>query len=81
MAFRVLIPARYASTRLPGKVLMPLAGRPMIEHVWRRASRAEGLERVVVLRAGRAVADGGPTEVFAEDGWPTLRGAGLEPPA
>ena len=40
------IPARYGSTRLPGKVLMPLAGRPMIEHVWRRASRAEGLERV-----------------------------------
>lgn len=32
-----MIPARYASTRLPGKPLLPLAGRPMVEHVWRRA--------------------------------------------
>jgi 3-deoxy-manno-octulosonate cytidylyltransferase (CMP-KDO synthetase) len=33
-----LIPARYASTRLPGKVLADIDGRPMIEHVYRRAS-------------------------------------------
>ena len=38
MTFRVVIPARYASTRLPGKPLLPIAGRPMVEHVWRRAS-------------------------------------------
>lgn len=37
MSFRIVIPARYASTRLPGKPLLPIAGRPMIEHVWRRA--------------------------------------------
>lgn len=43
------IPARYASTRLPGKPLREIAGRPMIEHVVRRARRAERLERVVVL--------------------------------
>lgn len=43
------IPARFASTRLPGKPLLPLAGRPMIEHVYRRAQRAAGIDRVVVL--------------------------------
>jgi 3-deoxy-manno-octulosonate cytidylyltransferase (CMP-KDO synthetase) len=43
------IPARYDSKRLPGKVLLPIAGRPMIEHVYRRAARAKGLTRLVVL--------------------------------
>ena len=42
-----LIPARMASTRLPGKPLADIAGEPMIVHVWRRAVEA-GLERVVV---------------------------------
>jgi 3-deoxy-manno-octulosonate cytidylyltransferase (CMP-KDO synthetase) len=51
------IPARWGSTRLPGKALLPLAGRPMIEHVWRRASRAPGLDRVVVLTDHQLVAD------------------------
>ncbi len=36
---------------------MPIAGRPMIEHVWRRASQAEGLERVVVLTDDERVAE------------------------
>lgn len=43
------IPARYASTRLPGKALADIAGRPMIEHVYRRALEVEGLDRIVVL--------------------------------
>jgi 3-deoxy-manno-octulosonate cytidylyltransferase (CMP-KDO synthetase) len=46
-SFRVAIPARYASTRFPGKPLTPIAGRPMLEHVWRRACEA-GAEEVVV---------------------------------
>jgi 3-deoxy-D-manno-octulosonate cytidylyltransferase len=53
------IPARYASSRLPGKPLLPIAGRPMIEHVYARAAQARGLARVVVLtddeRIARAV--------------------------
>lgn len=53
------IPARYGSTRLPGKPLLPIAGRPMIEHVYTRVARARGLDRVVVLtddeRIARAV--------------------------
>jgi 3-deoxy-manno-octulosonate cytidylyltransferase (CMP-KDO synthetase) len=44
----VVIPARYESTRFPGKVLALIAGRPMIEHVYRRASRARGIARVLV---------------------------------
>lgn len=39
-AFHVVIPARYGSTRLPAKVLRPLAGRPMIAHVYERAQRS-----------------------------------------
>jgi len=46
--FRVAIPARHASTRLPGKPLAPLAGRPMIEHVYRLATRSSAVEVVVV---------------------------------
>lgn len=45
--FRVAIPARYGSTRLPGKPLRLLAGRPMIEHVYRRAL-ASGADTVVI---------------------------------
>jgi 3-deoxy-manno-octulosonate cytidylyltransferase (CMP-KDO synthetase) len=45
--FRVVIPARYASTRLPGKPLADIGGRPMIAHVWRRAVES-GADQVVV---------------------------------
>ncbi len=45
--FKVAIPARYASTRLPGKPLRLIAGRPMIEHVYRKAM-ASGAQEVVI---------------------------------
>src|ERR1700748_1532326 len=45
--FVVAIPARYASQRLPGKPLLPIAGEPMVLHVARRA-RAAGPRDVVV---------------------------------
>jgi 3-deoxy-manno-octulosonate cytidylyltransferase (CMP-KDO synthetase) len=66
------IPARYGSTRLPGKPLLPIAGRPMIEHVYTRVARARGLDRVVVLtddeRIARAVeAFGGECEMTPAD--------------
>ncbi|HVT16795.1 MAG TPA: 3-deoxy-manno-octulosonate cytidylyltransferase [Thermoanaerobaculia bacterium] len=50
------IPARYASTRLPGKPLLQIAGRPMIEHVYTRVARARGLSRVVVLTDDERIA-------------------------
>jgi len=43
-----IIPARYQSTRLPAKALLDLAGRPMIEHVYRRASDARSVDAVLV---------------------------------
>ena len=45
--FRVVIPARYASSRLPGKALAPLAGKPLVQHVWERASQSAAAEVLV----------------------------------
>ncbi|MET0597743.1 MAG: 3-deoxy-manno-octulosonate cytidylyltransferase [Mesorhizobium sp.] len=56
MSVLVLIPARMASTRLPGKPLADIAGRPMIVHVAERAAAA-GLGRVVVATDTVAVAE------------------------
>ena len=50
----VLIPARMASTRLPGKPLADICGEPMIVHVWRRATEA-GVGPVVVATDDRRV--------------------------
>ena len=44
----IVIPARYGSTRLPGKPLVTLAGRPMIERVYERAKQAKTAGRVIV---------------------------------
>jgi len=56
MSTLILIPARMASTRLPGKPLADIAGAPMIVHVARRAAEA-GLGRVVVATDTGAVAE------------------------
>jgi 3-deoxy-manno-octulosonate cytidylyltransferase (CMP-KDO synthetase) len=56
MSVLILIPARMASTRLPGKPLADIAGKPMIVHVARRAAES-GLGRVVVATDTAAVAD------------------------
>ncbi|HTD10470.1 MAG TPA: 3-deoxy-manno-octulosonate cytidylyltransferase [Steroidobacteraceae bacterium] len=45
--FRVIIPARYAATRLPGKLLLPLAGKPIMQWVYERASAAGALEVLI----------------------------------
>lgn len=55
MAFTVLIPARLASTRLPGKPLADIAGRPMVVRVAERA-RQSGAQRVVVATDSAAIA-------------------------
>ncbi len=44
----VIIPARYESTRLPGKPLADLHGQPMIQRVYERARASRGVDRVVV---------------------------------
>ena len=43
-----VVPARYGSTRYPGKPLASIAGKPMIQHVWERAREAQRLDAVVV---------------------------------
>lgn len=51
--FRVVIPARYGSTRLPGKPLLPLAGRPMIEWVYQRACRSSARQVLIATDDAR----------------------------
>src|SRR5947199_9965122 len=51
----VVIPARYASTRLPGKPLVSLAGKPMIQRVYERAKLAQRVDRVVVATADERI--------------------------
>ncbi|HSW49558.1 MAG TPA: 3-deoxy-manno-octulosonate cytidylyltransferase [Bryobacteraceae bacterium] len=43
-----VIPARYASSRFPGKALALIAGKTMLQHVWERASRARSLSRLLI---------------------------------
>lgn len=52
-----VIPARLGSERLARKPLQLLAGRPIIQHVWEKASQISGLERVVVATESDEVAD------------------------
>ena len=51
--FRVVIPARYASTRLPGKALLPMAGKPMIQWVWERAGKSWAAEVIIATDDSR----------------------------
>ena len=43
-----IIPARFASTRFPGKPLVDIAGKSMIQRVYEQASKAESLSKVVI---------------------------------
>lgn len=51
-----VIPARYASTRFPGKSLSLIAGKPMIQHVWERATLSRYLTQVVVATDDERIA-------------------------
>lgn len=53
--FRVVIPARYGSSRLPGKPLQPLAGKPMIQWVYERARNSKAHEVIVATEDERIV--------------------------
>ncbi len=55
MIFRVVIPARHASARLPGKVLLPLGGKPMLQWVYEGAAGA-GAERVLIATDDERIA-------------------------
>src|SRR5215208_6737661 len=53
----VIIPARYASTRLRAKALHLIAGKPLLQHVWERCRLAKGIERVIVATDDMRIAD------------------------
>lgn len=54
--FMVVIPARFASTRLPGKPLLDIAGKPMIQHVYNRACESDA-SAVVIATDDQRIAD------------------------
>ena len=53
----VVIPARYASTRLPGKPLVSLAGKPMVQRVYEQAKLAQTVHRVLVATDDQRIVD------------------------
>lgn len=52
-----IIPARYASTRFPGKPLAQLAGRPIIQHVYERVLQASSIDRAVIATDDERIAE------------------------
>ena len=54
--FVVVIPSRYASARLPGKPLLEINGKPMIEHVYERAVESGATEVVIATDDERIAA-------------------------
>ena len=66
MKVLVAIPARYASTRFPGKPLAMLGGKSIINRVWQRATSAEGVDDVVVATDDERICD--HVEFFAGEG-------------
>lgn len=51
----IVIPARYGSTRFPGKPLALIDGTPVIEHVWRKAVKSRTAERIIVATDDRRI--------------------------
>lgn len=52
-----IIPARWASTRFPGKPLALLRDKPLVQHVWERASRAKSVGRVIIATDDMRIAE------------------------
>jgi 3-deoxy-manno-octulosonate cytidylyltransferase (CMP-KDO synthetase) len=75
MGVTVIIPARYASTRFPGKPLADLCGKPMIQWVYERSALCESVDRVIVAtdddRIARAVEQFGGDVVMTRSDHPT----------
>lgn len=57
MRTAVIIPARLAATRLPGKPLAEIAGKPMVQWVYERAAKAKGVTKVLVATPDTAILD------------------------
>jgi len=57
-SFIIAIPARYESTRLPGKALRELAGKPLVQHVWERAIASQA-DKVIIATDDERIAAAG----------------------
>jgi len=70
-----VIPARYASTRLPGKALLPLCGKPLVQWVYERARQARLLSRILIatddVRIATAVKEFGGDAVMTRADHPS----------
>lgn len=53
----LVIPARWGSTRFPGKCLHLIAGKPLVQHVWERSLRAKGISRVLIATDDDRIAE------------------------
>ncbi|MFQ5653956.1 MAG: 3-deoxy-manno-octulosonate cytidylyltransferase [Planctomycetota bacterium] len=75
MAKVIVIPARLASQRFPGKLLQDETGWPLIRHTYTRCTQVEGVERVVVAADGSVIAEAvesfGAEAILTDPGLPT----------
>jgi 3-deoxy-manno-octulosonate cytidylyltransferase (CMP-KDO synthetase) len=67
-----VIPARFASTRFPGKPLALIGGKPMVQHVWERCRAAENVDRVIIATEDARIVEackafGGECELTSPD--------------
>ena len=53
----IIIPSRYGSTRLKGKPLIKIAGKPMIQHVYEKSQKAVGISDVIVATDDKRIFD------------------------
>jgi len=72
MTVLAILPARFASTRFPGKPLAPIAGKPMIQHVYERTRQAKRVDETVVATDDERIRDacrafGAPVEMTSPD--------------
>jgi 3-deoxy-manno-octulosonate cytidylyltransferase (CMP-KDO synthetase) len=57
MTAAAIIPARWASTRFPGKALVPILGKPLLQHVWERCLEAKALSQVIIATDDMRIAE------------------------
>ena len=53
----LIIPARWGSTRFPGKCLHPIVGKPLVRHVWERSLLAKNISKVLIATDDKRIAD------------------------
>lgn len=53
----IIIPARWASTRFPGKPLFPILGKPLLQHAWERCQKVKSVSQVIVATDDMRIAE------------------------